>query len=116
MLSITISKTVSLSINVIVATTYTTQPIIHVHVSWSTRITDAFNNVRDRVRYLESLSPHFEPLESLAPPFPSPSQVISTILPALMATLKQMEGVSRTYAYSGYLGVLCIKVLYLFIW
>ena len=78
------------------------------HYFFHNRITDAFNNVRDRVRYLEAISPHVEPLEMPSPP--APSQVISTTLPSLMTTMKQMEGVSRMYACSGYLGVLCIKV------
>lgn len=76
------------------------------------RITDSFNIIRDRVRYLEAISPHLDPLES--PALPSPCQVTSTILPSLMATMKQMEGMSRVYAGSGYLGVLCIKVNHMF--
>lgn len=76
------------------------------------RITDAFNNARDRVRYLEALSPHLEALQSSPPP--PPSTVVSTILPALVASVRQMEGLSRAYARSGYLGVLFTKVgLYL---
>ena len=82
--------------------------LYHNYLHFTARITDAFNNVRDRVRYLETLSPHLEPLEGAAPP--SPAQVISTILPSLVATMKQMEGVSRVYARSGYLGIFCIKV------
>lgn len=74
----------------------------------SYRITDAFNNARDRVHYLEALSPHLDPLG--AGPPPSPSQIISITLPSLMVTMKQMEGVSRVYARSGYLGILFLKV------
>lgn len=81
---------------------------LYVNISLCSRITDAFNNIRDRVRYLEALSPHLEPLEAVAAP--SPAQVTSTILPSLLATMKQMEAVSRVYARSGYLSILCIKV------
>ena len=84
----------------------------HYHITCLSvlRITDAFNTIRDRVRYLEALSPHLESLEreGLAPL--SPRHVTSSILPSLMATMKQMEGVSKVYAHSGYLGILCIKV------
>ncbi len=72
------------------------------------RITDAYNNARDRVRYLESLSPHLEPLEASPPP--NPSNIMSNTLPALASTFKQMDGLSRVYARSGYLGVLLTKV------
>lgn len=71
------------------------------------RITDAFNNTRDRVRYLEALSPHLETLFSSS----SPLTVVTTTLPSLATTMKQMEGLSRSYARSGYLGILFIKVL-----
>ena len=73
------------------------------------RLTDAFNNARDRVHYLETLSPHLEALHSSLPP-PSPSTVTTTILPALGAAMRQMEGLSRAYARSGYLGILFTKV------
>ena len=72
------------------------------------RITDAYNNARDRVRYLESLSPHLELLETTPPP--NPYNVVSTTLPALAAAFRQMDGLSRVYAQSGYLGVLLTKV------
>ena len=72
------------------------------------RITDAYNNARDRVRYLESLSPHLEPLEASPPP--NPANVLSCTLPALAAAFRQMDGLSRVYARSGYLGVLLTKV------
>ena len=72
------------------------------------RITDAYNNARDRVRYLENLSPHLELLETSPPP--NPSNITSSTLPALASAFKQMDGLSRVYARSGYLGILLTKV------
>ena len=72
------------------------------------RLTDGFNNARDRVRYLEALSPHLEALEASPPP--PLSTVVTNILPALISTVKQMEGLSKTYARTGYLGILFTKV------
>lgn len=72
----------------------------------SYRLTDAFNNARDRVRYLESLSPHLEALEA-NPPLPS---ILSSLLTAISTSVKQMEGLSRAYARSGYLAILFTKV------
>ena len=73
---------------------------------FSYRLTDAFNNARDRVRYLESLSPHLEALEaSLSLP-----STLSTLLPSITTAVRQMEGLSRAYARSGYLGILFTKV------
>ena len=70
------------------------------------RLTDAFNNARDRVRYLEVLSPHLEALEA----HPSLPSLLTTVLPALTSSVKHMEGLSRAYARSGYLGILFTKV------
>ena len=70
------------------------------------RLTDAFNAARDRVRYLEALSPHLEALDGT----PSLSSLLSSLLPAIMASVKQMEGLSRAFARSGYLGILFTKV------
>ena len=76
--------------------------------SFFPRITDAYNNARDRVRYLETLSPHLESL-SASPP-PTPSTVIANVLPALGSAFRQMDGLSRVYARTGYLGVILTKV------
>jgi hypothetical protein len=76
---------------------------------WKTtdsQLTDAFNTARDRVRYLESLSPHLEALEA-SPSLPS---ILSSLLPALVAGVKKMEGISRALARSGYLGILFTKI------
>ena len=70
------------------------------------RLTDAFNNARDRVRYLEVLSPHLEALEA----HPSLPSLLATVLPALTSSVRHMEGLSRAYARSGYLGILFTKV------
>ena len=72
------------------------------------RITDAYNNARDRVRYLEILSPHLEALQASPPP--TPSTVVSSTLPALASAFRQMDGLSRVYARSGYLEVILTKV------
>lgn len=56
--------------------------------------------------YLESLSPHLEALEA-NPPLPS---ILSSLLTAISTSVKQMEGLSRAYARSGYLGILFTKV------
>ena len=60
------------------------------------------------MRYLEALSPHLEVLQ--ASPAPSPSNVTASILPGLATAIKQMDGLSRAYARSGYLGILFTKV------
>ena len=70
------------------------------------RITDAFNNARDHVRYLQALAPHLEALQSN----PTIQSVTSSILPAFTAAVKQLDGLSRAYARSGYLGILFVKV------
>ena len=78
------------------------------------RITDAFNNARDRVRYLESLAPHLKALQ--ASPASSLSSIASDVLPALVGSVRQMEGLSRAYARSGYLGILFTKVIGQSVW
>ena len=76
------------------------------------RITDAFNTARDRVHYLDMLSPHLEALEASSS---SPHTLTSSILPALTTTVKRNEGQSRVYARSGYLGILFTKVYKLYV-
>ncbi len=70
------------------------------------RITDAFNNSRDRVRYLETLCPHLEALLTT----PLTAGTSGTPLTSLMTAIRQMDGLSRAYAKSGYLGILFTKV------
>ncbi|KAL5457324.1 hypothetical protein EMCRGX_G034572 [Ephydatia muelleri] len=70
------------------------------------QITDAFNNARDHVRYLQTLAPHLEALQSN----PSIQSVTSSILPAFTVTIKQLDGLSRAYARTGYLGILFVKL------
>ena len=69
-------------------------------------ITDAANETKDKVKYLEALRRHFEHLYHGA----SPSEIINTALPALANSVKQMDSISRFYARSGYLGLLFTKV------
>ncbi|XP_071801693.1 uncharacterized protein [Asterias amurensis] len=69
-------------------------------------ITDAANETKDKVKYLEALRRHFEHLYHGA----SPSEIINTALPALANSVKQMDSISRFYARSGYLGLLFTKI------
>ena len=69
-------------------------------------ITDAFNETKDKVKYLESLHKYFDQLHvgnSLV-------NICSNTLPGLMASVRQMDAISRYYARSGYLGLLFSKV------
>ena len=72
------------------------------------RITEAMNSTRDHLSYFDVFYPYLETLESRSPP--SPSQVITDILPSISAAMKQKEGMSRAYAHSGFLEVILIKV------
>ncbi|KAK2146614.1 hypothetical protein LSH36_594g02033, partial [Paralvinella palmiformis] len=73
-------------------------------------ITDAMNETKDKVRYLESLKRHLDQLYSGA----SPSMIINSALPGLVHVIKQMDSVSRFYARQGFLGLLLTKVRCLF--
>lgn len=75
-------------------------------LSLSPRLTDAFNASRDKVFYLSSLLPHCEAIGCAA----SPSSIGSETLPALTAGIRQLEGLSRAFAKSGFLGVVLRKV------
>ena len=79
---------------------------LHVYVCLCYRITDAMNETKDKVRYLESLKRHFDLLYTDA----TPSIIINTALPGLINTVKQMDSVSRFYARQGFLGLLFTKV------
>eukprot|EP00794_Sanderia_malayensis_P000407 gene407-1042_t len=69
-------------------------------------LTDALNETKDKVKYLESLRKHFEQLyEDHAPSF------FSTVtIPALISAVRQMDNISRFYARTGYLGIIFAKV------
>ncbi|XP_068697910.1 dynein axonemal heavy chain 8-like [Montipora foliosa] len=69
-------------------------------------ITDAFNETKDKVKYLESLHKYFDQLmvgNSLV-------NICSNTLPGLMASVRQMDAISRFYARNGYLGLLFSKI------
>jgi dynein heavy chain len=70
-------------------------------------ITDAFNETKDKVKYLDSLKRYFEQLYL---PNITVSTLSNSVLPGLMATVRQMDAISRYYARTGYLGVLFTKV------
>ena len=76
--------------------------------SWIPSITDAFNETKDKVKYLESLHKYFDQLfagnNSLV-------NICSNTLPGLMASVRQMDSISRFYARNGYLGLLFSKVI-----
>lgn len=59
------------------------------------------------MKYLDSLKRYFEQLYL---PNMTVSMLCNTVLPGLMATVRQMDAISRYYAKTGYLGVLFTKV------
>ena len=69
-------------------------------------ITDAMNETKDKVKYLESLKRHLDQLYSGA----TPVSIMNTALPGLLNAVKQMDSISRFYARSGFLGLLFAKV------
>ena len=69
-------------------------------------ISDAYNDARDKVKYLQTLRQVFEQLQANQ----TPVTIVSNILPSLAAAVKQMIGQSRVYAKSGFLGFLFMKV------
>lgn len=69
-------------------------------------ISDAYNDARDKVRYLEMLRQVFEQLQSNQ----TPMTAASNVLPLLSNAVKQMMSQSRVYAKSGFLGFLFMKV------
>ena len=71
-------------------------------------ITDAFNETKDKVKYLESLHKYFDQL--LLVGNNSLVNICSNTLPGLMASVRQMDSISRFYARNGYLGLLFSKV------
>ena len=69
-------------------------------------ITDAFNETKDKVKYLEALRKYFDHLNAGN----SIGSICSNVLPGLMASVRQMDSISRFYARNGYLGLLFSKV------
>ena len=73
-------------------------------------ITDAYNDARDKVKYLEVLKQVFEQLQCNQ----TPMTVATNVLPSLCNAVKQMMGQSKVYAKSGFLGFLFMKVFVLY--
>ena len=69
-------------------------------------ITEAVNETKDKVKYLESLKKYLDQLYLNA----SPTQIIANVLPVLFNNIRQMDSISRAYARSGYLGLFLSKV------
>ncbi|KAK6187606.1 hypothetical protein SNE40_005595 [Patella caerulea] len=69
-------------------------------------ITDAMNDTKDKVKYLESLRRHFDHLYNDA----TPHSIMNTALPGLTNSIKQMESISRYYGRVGFLGIILAKV------
>ena len=74
------------------------------------RITDAQNETKDKVKYLDTLKRYLDQLHMES----NPVSTVNNILPLLVGAIKQMDSISRYYARSGYLGLLCMKVLLFF--
>jgi dynein heavy chain len=71
-----------------------------------TGITDAQNECRDKVKFLESLKRSIDQFYYEA----TPVSCITTALPSLCTAMRTVESVSRYYARQGYLGLLFTKV------
>ncbi|CAH1799095.1 unnamed protein product [Owenia fusiformis] len=69
-------------------------------------ITDAMNETKDKVKYMESLKRHLDQLYQGA----TPSSIMSVALPGLTNSVKQMDSISRFYARGGFLGLLFTKI------
>lgn len=70
------------------------------------RITDAQNECRDKVKFLESLKRPIDQFYQDA----TPHTCINSALPGLCTSMRTIESVSRYYARQGYLGLLFTKV------
>lgn len=70
------------------------------------KITDAQNECRDKVKFLESLKRPIDQFYHDAMPI----SCINTALPGLCSAMRTVESVSRYYARHGYLGLLFTKV------
>lgn len=71
-----------------------------------TGITDAQNECRDKVKFLESLRRSLDQFYFNA----TPLSCITSALPSLCTSMRTVESVSRYYARQGYLGLLFTKV------
>ena len=70
------------------------------------RITDAINECRDKVKFLEMLKRSIDQFYHDA----TPLSCVTTALPGLCTSMRTVESVSRYYARQGYLGLLFTKV------
>ncbi len=69
-------------------------------------MSNALNEARDKVKYLENLRRHLEQLGDDV----SIVHVINHLLPAIASNIRQTDSSSRYYARTGYLGLICAKV------
>jgi dynein heavy chain, axonemal len=69
-------------------------------------ITDAQNECRDKVKFLESLKRPIDQFYQDA----TPLTCMHNALPNLCTSIRTVESVSRYYARQGYLGILFTKV------
>lgn len=76
------------------------------------RITDAINEAKDKVKYMESLRRPLEMLYHGA----TPQSMMQTALPGLVNNVKQMDSISRYYSRSGFLGIFFTKVGFLMLY
>lgn len=70
------------------------------------RITDAMNDTKDKVKYLESLRRHFDQLYQDA----TPASIINNAIPGIVNSVRQMDSISRYYARIGFLGIVFTKI------
>ncbi|XP_041355189.1 dynein gamma chain, flagellar outer arm-like isoform X3 [Gigantopelta aegis] len=69
-------------------------------------ITDAMNDTKDKVKYLESLRRAFDHMYHEA----TPHSIMNIAIPGLTNSIKQMDSVSRYYGRVGFLGLILTKV------
>eukprot|EP00795_Rhopilema_esculentum_P017364 gene17364-8957_t len=69
-------------------------------------LTDAINETKDKVKYLESLRRYFDQLYEDN----SPSHIANNVIPSITAAIRQMDNISKFYARSGYLGIVFAKI------
>ncbi|XP_069110280.1 uncharacterized protein, partial [Argopecten irradians] len=69
-------------------------------------ITDAMNDTKDKVKYLESLRRHFDQLYHDA----TPASIINNAIPGITNSVRQMDSISRYYARVGFLGLMFTKI------